>query len=66
LPVSLSPEWGTLSQAADRLQVSVKTVRRMISRGEIRANRISPRLIRVDLRSLDSVGQPMQYGGGAA
>lgn len=59
-------DWGTIPEAADRLKVSTKTIRRLIARGEIRATRITPQLIRVDLNSLDSIGRPLQYRGGAA
>lgn len=58
--------WATIREAADYLKVSVPTVRRMITRGEVQARRISARLIRVDLESLDNVGRPLQYIGGDA
>ena len=57
-------EWVTIQQAADRYQVSTKTVRRYITRGLIEAERFGPRLIRVDLNSLEDVGTPLQYAGG--
>ena len=44
-----NPTWGTIPEAADRLQVSTRTIRRMITRGEIPARRIGARMIRVDL-----------------
>ncbi len=44
--------WVTLNQAAATLGVSRDTVRRMIARGDISAERIGPRLIRVDLGSI--------------
>lgn len=58
--------WGTIRDAAEREQVSTRTIRRWIARGLIRAERIGPRLIRVDLDSLDQLGRPLQYRDGNA
>ena len=66
LSISVSPEWGTIKNAADRKKVSTKTIRRYISQGLIEAERFGPRLIRVNLTSLDNVGRPLQYAGGDA
>ena len=62
----LLPEWGTIQQAADRYKVSAKTVRRLIARGEIEAKRFGPRLIRINLASLEQAGRSLQYVGGDA
>ena len=59
-------DWGTIQEAADCYKVSTKTIRRMITRGQIDAQRFGPRLIRVNLTSLDNLGRPLQYGGDAA
>ena len=53
--VSTPHDWATIAQAAERFGVSAKTIRRMISRGEARAERIGPRLVRVDLCSIRPV-----------
>ena len=53
----------TVQAAADYYNVSTKTIRRMIARGDIYAERIGPRLIRVDLASLESAGRPLRYTG---
>lgn len=58
-----NPAWGTIQDAADYFQVSTKTIRRRIADGEIRATRFGPRLIRVDLETLENVGRPI---GGAS
>lgn len=42
----------SLQDAAAQLHVSDKTIRRWISGGHLRAERVGPRLIRVDLDSL--------------
>ena len=59
----LARNWGTVSQAADSQHVSTKTIRRWIADGIIYAERIGPRLIRVDLDSLETAGRPLQYRG---
>ena len=71
--MATSDQWGTIVQAAETLNVSTRTVRRMIARGEIDARRVGPRLIRVRLSNLADIGRPLQYecrevssGGGAA
>ena len=55
---------ATIQESADYWKVSQKTVRRWISAGIIKAERIGPRLIRVDLNSLEV--RPLQYTGGDA
>lgn len=66
MPISVSPRWGTIQDAADLKKVSTKTIRRYISQGLIEAERFGPRLIRVNLSSLESVGRSLQYQGGDA
>lgn len=65
LSISISPEWGTIQDAAGRYQVSTKTIRRWIAQGLVEAERFGPRLIRVDLASLAQLGRPLQYSGDA-
>lgn len=60
------PKWGTIQEAADHKRVSPKTIRRYITQGLIEAERFGPRLIRVNLTSLDHVGRSLQYVGGDA
>lgn len=45
------PSWGTVAEAAELYRVSPDTIRRMIRRGEVYAERFGPRLIRIDLNS---------------
>lgn len=60
MPISVSDGWITIPQAAEALQVSTRTIRNMIARGDVPAKRIGPRLVRVNL---DDVGRRI---GGAA
>lgn len=64
LSISVSPEWVTVREAAELKKISVWTVRRYITQGLIEAERIGPRLIRVNLTSLDRLGRSIQYSGG--
>lgn len=61
-----SSEWATINVAAQFYDVSEKTIRRWISLGLLDAKRVGPRLIRVNLASLDSLGRPLQYLGEAS
>ncbi len=56
-------EWGTIQQAADKYQVSAKTIRRYISGGLVQAERFGPRLIRVNLTTLETIGRPLHSSG---
>lgn len=42
----------SIAQAAQRLNMSTETIRRLINRGELRAYRYGPRLIRIDANEL--------------
>lgn len=50
-----SNDWGTIADAAALLGVHRDTIRRMIDRGDAYAERIGPRLVRVDLNSIRPV-----------
>ena len=52
-------EWGTIKEAAARRLVSVQTMRRYIALGLVQAERLGPRLIRVNLTSLNTAGRPL-------
>lgn len=47
-----SRRWGTIAEAAAEATCSIKTIRRQIARGDIYAERITARRIRVDLDSI--------------
>ena len=66
MPIAISPKWGTIQEAADHYKVSAKTIRRYITQGLIEAERVGPRLIRVNLASLDQLGRSLQYLSGTS
>ncbi|MEX8059926.1 helix-turn-helix domain-containing protein [Microbacterium sp. 16-032] len=53
-------EYVTISQAASALSLSTKTIRRLIQRGDLAAERIGARTIRIPVAALAAVGRPMQ------
>lgn len=48
--------------AADRWDVSVDTVRRLISEGRVTGYRLNGRVIRVDLAEVDACFRPIETG----
>ncbi len=56
---SISSKPLTIPQTAEYLQCSNDTVRRMISRGELKASRFGPRMIRIDPLDLEKVRKPV-------
>jgi len=54
-----APDWITLREAAERLQISEKSTRRWIAEGRLQAVRIGPRMIRVDAASIAALGKPL-------
>lgn len=58
--------WAPPSTAAEYLQVSPKTLRRMIAAGEVSAYRLRSRAIRLDLDELDQLLRPIPTAGGDA
>jgi excisionase family DNA binding protein len=56
----------TIQQCADLKHVSVKTIRRAITSGDLQAKRLGPRLIRVPASELEKWGSSLQYTGGDA
>lgn len=49
----------TIPETARTLNCSVDTVRRMIARGELRAYRYGPKLIRIDPEDLRALREPV-------
>ena len=54
----LDPQY-TLRQAAEVLGVGESTIRRMIARGDLRAYRYGPRIIRIDPADLRAMREPV-------
>lgn len=53
------PRQLTITDAAETLNTSPSTVRRLIARGDLRAYRYGPRLIRIDPADLRALRQPV-------
>lgn len=51
--------YESLAQAAERTEVSVKTLRRRIASGDLRAYRYGPRAIRLDPSDVDKLMRPL-------
>ena len=49
----------TIAAAAEQLSVSTKTIRRLISRGELPALKIGGHLVRVPAAALNTLGRPV-------
>ena len=54
-----APDWITLRETAERLQISEKSVRRWIADGRLKAVRVGPRMIRVDAASILALAEPL-------
>jgi excisionase family DNA binding protein len=50
----------TVERAAYLMDCSKDTVRRMIARGELRARRMGPRLLRIEADSIREAGVPIR------
>lgn len=61
---NLPRRWLSQREAADYLGITDRTLRRMIARGDIAANRLGPRLMRIDRAELDAAMRPIPVGGG--
>jgi excisionase family DNA binding protein len=63
MPDPHSPRWLSPTQAADRLGVDRRTIRRYIAGGQLRGYRVrGSRLIRIDRHELDALLQPIRTG----
>ena len=58
-----APRYVPLAAAASYIAVDTKTIRRMISRGELSGRRVGSRIIRVDLNELDALLRPIPSAG---
>ena len=51
--------YESLSQAAERTQISIKTLRRRIATGDLPAYRSGPKILRVDPKDVDNLMRPI-------
>jgi len=56
----------TISEAAARLNVNARTVRRRIADGTLTGYRVGPHLIRLDPAEVDALLRPIPTAGSAA
>ena len=69
---STGPKWDESKKfirqeaAAERWDVSVDTIRRMISSGKITGYRLNNRIVRVDVAEVDAAFRPIPVGGASA
>ena len=56
----------SLETAAEELGVSKRTVRRLISAGELRAYRVGKQSVRIDINDVAAVLKPIVPGGKTA
>jgi len=52
--------WATLREAAEYYSVTDRTIRNWIADGRVAAVRVGPKLIRVDITSLENAQRPLQ------
>lgn len=57
------PELIGLQEAADRCDVSYRTIRRYVANGRLNAVRVGPRILKVRVEDVDNLLRPV---GGAA
>ena len=57
IPPGVSP-WS-IQEAADYLGVNRETVRRWIARGDLKAHRVGPRLVRIDPADVVKLRRPI-------
>lgn len=59
---AITPVKGTMQEAAEYYGVTITTIRRWISEGRLYAERVGPKLIRVEIGSMQTT--PLQYVAG--
>ena len=53
------PRWVSVAEAATHARVSPRTMRRWVHEGRLRATRVGPRRIEIDLNELDKLRRPI-------
>lgn len=64
--MSETARYETITEAARRLGVSTKTLRRRIAEGHLPAYRLGSQLLRLDPRDVDALLRPVPTAGSAA
>jgi excisionase family DNA binding protein len=59
-------QYETIAQAAERTNVSTKTIRRRIAEGQLTAYRFGPQSIRLNPAEVDGLMRPISTAGTAA
>ena len=59
MPTTVVRRWVSISDTAEHLGITPKTVRQMIADGRLAAYRSGPRLIRLDLNEVDAAMRPL-------
>lgn len=65
----IQKEWLTVANAAEFVDCSTKTIRRLVAAGDLQATYLTPRSMRVSVASLEALIQARatnQWDGGAA
>lgn len=57
MPNAPHRHYETIAEAAERLHVSVKTCRRLIADGSLKAYRLGPQIVRLDPAEVDALVQ---------
>lgn len=66
MPTGTAARLETIAAAADRLDVSPRTIRRRIADGSLNAYRFGPQLVRLDPAEVDRLLRPIPTAGTAA
>lgn len=61
--IKVTREWAPVGYAATVAGFSEATLRRYIAQGLVYAERVGPKIIRVDLNSVRNLAQPIVGGG---
>ncbi|HEY3530386.1 MAG TPA: helix-turn-helix domain-containing protein [Nocardioides sp.] len=57
---------ASIPEAAEFYGCSTKTIRRMVARGDLRAVRVGPRMLRIDAAELEARLRPIPTAGDVA
>lgn len=58
--ISQTPKWVSITEGAKYFSINPRTLRRLISKGDLPAYRVGARIIRINLNELDQAITRMQ------